>query len=285
MNRPRIQSFFKTTLFLLIGCAFQTGGLHAQEKLLDRPVELKVTNQQLKDVLNKLSEDNNLTFSYKSNILDQNRVITLTIPESTLREALTRILGEGYDLKEVDNYIVVRKKGMDRKFGKTFMVEAKVFKAEGKLFKAEARGFKAEAKNPAYRAFKTPVQIRAKKFALHESHSPEIETGKQAVRNIIDDMVKDGIITDKDHFSWFGLDNDQFLVDGHPVADSLHAIFKRKYIGPDGMGYYFGPITIHGRGMFFDRSDIYGSRIPGDPVQPKANTNEPAGKASQPMEQ
>ena len=239
-----MQTFLKTTLFLLIGCAFQTGGLRAQEKLLDRPVQLKVTNQQLKDVLDKLSKDNNLSFSYKSNILDQDRVITLTIPESTLREALTRILGEGYDLKEVDNYVVVRRKGMDRKFVKSF--------------KVEARGFKAEAKNPAYGAFKTPVAIRAKKFALHETPSPELEAAKQTVRNIIDDMAKEGIITDKDHFSWFGLDNGQFLVDGHPVADSLHRIFKQKYIKPDGMGYYFGPITIHGRGMFFDRSDIYG---------------------------
>jgi hypothetical protein len=83
------------------------------------------------------------------------------------------------------------------------------------------------------------------------------EAMKQVVRDIISDMVTEKIVRDKESFSWFGLDNTQFIVDGKPVADSLRVKFQAKFISPDGPGLYFGPVSIKGRGFFFSREDIY----------------------------
>jgi hypothetical protein len=199
---------------------------------LDKPVTLKVTRERLADVLNELAKKGYFTFSYQSDIIKKDRLVTLTLRESTLREALQLVLGKGYDYVEADDYVVIR-----RKDG---LVEPKTRK---------------QPLTPE--AFKQPVVPKAKKERLVEEISPEVEAKKATVREIIRDMAADSIIKDKDSFSWFGLDNSQFIVDGRPVADSLRVKFAAKYIRPDGMGYYYGPVTIHGMGTFFDKNDIY----------------------------
>lgn len=96
-----------------------------------------------------------------------------------------------------------------------------------------------------------------KRYLPTGTPSPELEEAKQVVRNIITDMIDEKIVNDKDSFSWFGLDGRQFVVDGRPVADSLKSKFQTKYINPDGLGYYFGSVSVHGAGVFFERSDIF----------------------------
>ena len=81
---------------------------------------------------------------------------------------------------------------------------------------------------------------------------------RQIVRDIINDMVKDGIVKDKDSFLWFGLDYGQFVVDGRPMADSLRVKYAAKYVKADGNGYYYGSVSVHGRGYFFDKKEIFG---------------------------
>ena len=146
-------------------------------------------------------------------------------------------------------------------------------KARHMGIRSEIRSKESEWKKEDDREWngKVPPVEKVKKYSLRDDPSPQYIASKKTVRDIIDDMVQYGIITGKDHFSWFGLDNGQFVVDGHPVGDSLHTIFRRKYIGSDGMGYYFGPVSVHGRGYFFDRSDIYGTRVPGDTITPKGS--------------
>ena len=72
-------------------------------------------------------------------------------------------------------------------------------------------------------------------------------------------MIADGIVKDKDGFVWFGLDNGQFVVDGRPMPDSLRVKYAAKYIKADGNGYYYGSVSVHGRGYFFDKNEIYGT--------------------------
>jgi hypothetical protein len=96
-----------------------------------------------------------------------------------------------------------------------------------------------------------------KKVRIAESPSPELYSAKQVVRNIIADMIAEKIVKDKDSFGWFGLDGTQFVVDGRPQPDALRQKFQTKYIKPDGLGYYFGSVSVHGTGLFFERADIY----------------------------
>ena len=88
--------------------------------------------------------------------------------------------------------------------------------------------------------------------------SVNIVAVRQKVRSIITDMVTEGIIRDKESLVWFGLDNGQFVVDGKPMADSLRVKYAAKYVKADGNGYYFGSVSVHGRGYFLDKEEVYG---------------------------
>src|SRR5580692_7584799 len=75
--------------------------LYAQDdKLLNKKVMLKADHERLEDVLNELAKAGYFTFSYQSDILKKDRLVTLTIKEGTLREALELILGRTYDYAE-----------------------------------------------------------------------------------------------------------------------------------------------------------------------------------------
>jgi hypothetical protein len=88
---------------------------------------------------------------------------------------------------------------------------------------------------------------------------------RKIMREIIADLVSKKIIPDKDSLCWFGLDNRQFVVDGRTMPDSLHALFKSRYIDPDGMGYFYGSprdLKVYGKGYFYEKKDLYQRSFP-----------------------
>jgi len=272
-NRRLTTAFLAFAIGIIHPCL-----LHAQDEQLDKPVRIKVTDKRLDKVLEQLSREENINFSYNSAILRKDRLVTVTIRESTLRQALALILGNEYAFGEMDNYIIVRKKGLTkqpfRKYG--WSGKEPVSKKDGKepLFKKDGNGpifKKASEYDPISKKerfgdkpFKVQVLPKTFKVTMHPpgkigirpANSPELEESKQVMRNIIEDLVTEKIVTDKDHLEWFGLDNSQFVVNAKAVPDSLHAIFKARYLKPDGVGYYFGPVKIAGRGVFFEKNDL-----------------------------
>jgi hypothetical protein len=211
--------------------------LRAQEDgPLEKKVRLKAENEHIEEVLKDLAKQGYLTFSYKSDILNKERLVTLTIKESTLREALELILGREYDYIESDDYVIIRPRGPEAP-QKAMMARKQMISPmtprEGMI-------------PPAPKAPRMP-------------DSANIVALRKTVRNIISDMVADGIVKDKDSFVWFGLDNGQFVVDGRPMADSLRLKYSAKYVKADGNGYYYGSVSVHGRGYFFDKKEIYGT--------------------------
>jgi hypothetical protein len=222
---------------LMILCAGGSLRLHAQDKdTLDkkstksgplfRKVNVDFEQERLETVLKDLAEKGYFTFSYQSDIVNKDRLVTLTMKESTVQEALQRILGEGFEFVGDDDYVVMRRGAMARK---------------------------ATRKEPMAR--KMPM---AGKMPMYGQDSV-IAQKRRTVESIISDLVADGLVRDKDSFSSFALDNGQFLVDGKPMSDSLRLKYAGKYIGPDGDGYYYGPVSVHGRGFFFDKKEIFGS--------------------------
>ena len=83
---------------------------------------------------------------------------------------------------------------------------------------------------------------------------------KRVMRSIIEDLVKEKIVPDKDSVEWFGLDPQHFIVNGRVMPVGMRQLFTAKYIKPDGMGYYFEAEKggkVSGTGYFFDRKDLY----------------------------
>jgi ferric-dicitrate binding protein FerR (iron transport regulator) len=78
----------------------------------------------------------------------------------------------------------------------------------------------------------------------------------KTVRSIIVDLVQEKIVSNKEDVDWFGLDNGQFVVNDRHMPDSLLFKFRSRYIRPDGLGYYYGSVKVHGRGYFFTKNEL-----------------------------
>jgi hypothetical protein len=225
---------------LVTFCASQPLCLRAQEsKPLDKTVTVKADHERLEDVLDGLAKKGYFTFSYQSDILKKDRLVTLTLKESTLREALELILGRAYAYAESDDYVVIRRREP---------MAARIKMVEPRMKMMEAR--------TNYVTPRMKMMTRRVPYAVDSANMAAL---RQTVRDIINDMIADRIIKDKDSFTWFGLDNGQFVVDGNHLADSLRAKYAAKYV-KDGNGYYCGSVSVQGHGYFFDKAEIYGDK-------------------------
>ncbi|HTR29950.1 MAG TPA: STN domain-containing protein [Puia sp.] len=240
--------------------------LHAQgDKILNKKVMLHADHERLEDVLNDLAKSGYFTFSYQSDILKKDRLVTLTIKESTLREALELILGKAYDYLESDDYVVIRRRdavAMKLRDGDVVAMKEK----DGDVVAIKEKdGYvkpKMEMMKRAQMMKKASTMKKATRYvsdSLNTRDSLNMAAVRQTARNIIGDMIADGIIRDKGGFTYFALDNGQFVVDGRQMADSLRIRYAKKYVGPDGNGYYCGSVSgVTGRGYFLDKKEIFG---------------------------
>jgi hypothetical protein len=207
---------------LVMFCAGGPLLLRAQEgKILDKPVKVTADHERLEDVLKDLAKQGYFTFSYQSDVVQKDRMVTITVREGTLKQALELILGKGFDYVESDDYVVIR------------------------------REVTPKASRP-----RTAIARKALP-RLATGSDPAFESPRRVVGNIIGDLVADGLIKDKESCRSFMLDNGQFQVDGKAMADSLRVKYVAKYIKSDANGYYFGPVSGPAHGYIFDKKDIY----------------------------
>lgn len=100
--------------FLGLCLLFFTEGV-AQTAILERPINLKVQNAALGDVLKTVSQQGNFYFSYNSNILDAQKKVSVFAESQSVRGVMRTVLGDNYELKEKGNYLIIRKLKPDEK--------------------------------------------------------------------------------------------------------------------------------------------------------------------------
>ncbi|MBD0280450.1 MAG: hypothetical protein ICV81_21145, partial [Flavisolibacter sp.] len=81
----------------------------AAQSILNRTVPLQVMNQRLGSVLELLSNKGNFYFSYNSNIIKKDSLVTLSASNKTVKEILDLLLPDNYEFRESGNYIIIRK--------------------------------------------------------------------------------------------------------------------------------------------------------------------------------
>lgn len=77
---------------------------------LNRIVTLEVNRQQLAHVLEILSNKANFYFSYNSNIIRKDSLVTFNVQSRSVGYILNALFNEGYEFKESGNYIIIRRR-------------------------------------------------------------------------------------------------------------------------------------------------------------------------------
>jgi bla regulator protein BlaR1 len=79
---------------------------------------------------------------------------------------------------------------------------------------------------------------------------------EQRPRDVIADLVKEKVVSKASDVKWFGLSNTEFIVNGKKQSDEMQQRYKAKYGIYEGNGLYYGPVQMHGVGIFIDNKDI-----------------------------
>jgi len=92
-----------TILFIFISSA--TYG----QANLQKNISLDVNRQRLDNVLEILSNKGDFYFSYNSNIVKKDSLVSFRASNKTVKEILTQLFNNTYEFKESGNYIIIRK--------------------------------------------------------------------------------------------------------------------------------------------------------------------------------
>ncbi|HEU4472354.1 MAG TPA: hypothetical protein VFR58_14780 [Flavisolibacter sp.] len=79
------------------------------QNLLGRHISIEVKGQRLDHVLEILSNKGNFYFSYNSNIIRKDSLISLSAINKSVRQILDQLLPDHYEFRESGNYIIIRK--------------------------------------------------------------------------------------------------------------------------------------------------------------------------------
>lgn len=94
--------------FFCIWFVFITGAASAQN-LLQRTVSLEVHRQKLGEVLEILCNKGNFYFSYNSQIVKKDSLVSFAVRNKTVKEVLGFLFDNTYEFRESGNYIIIRK--------------------------------------------------------------------------------------------------------------------------------------------------------------------------------
>ncbi len=94
------------TLFILLPVCLMHTGSYAQT-LLGKTVTIDVKKQPLRDVLLMMGKQRDLSFSYNSNSIPNDSLVTLAAHNKTIQQVLDLLLGERCQYRETENHIII----------------------------------------------------------------------------------------------------------------------------------------------------------------------------------
>jgi hypothetical protein len=93
---------------ILLGFPGMMNSLQAQEHL-NKQISLSINRQPIADVLEIISNKGNFYFSYNSNILPKDSLVSLPAGTRSVRNLLELLLPTGFEFRESGQYIIIRR--------------------------------------------------------------------------------------------------------------------------------------------------------------------------------
>jgi hypothetical protein len=102
-----MRSFYTYILATVLVILFSLS-VNAQP-LLNRPVTVHATKKPLKAVLNDISKQGKFYFSYNSNIIKEDSIVTISVTNKTVKQVLDMLFKDNISYKEKEKYIILQK--------------------------------------------------------------------------------------------------------------------------------------------------------------------------------
>src|SRR5882757_6137609 len=99
-----------TFLINTIICLFFTCATFGQGGHLDKRIPIRVHQKPLAQVLQEVGKKGDFYFSYNSNILKGDSLVSLDAGNISVRQALDTLLGHNYEYSESGRYIIIQPK-------------------------------------------------------------------------------------------------------------------------------------------------------------------------------
>jgi hypothetical protein len=77
--------------------------------ILDKVISVQFSNEKLENVLEIISNKGNFYFSYNSNIIKRDSLVSLTAYNKSVKQVLDFLFNDRYEYKESSNYIIIRR--------------------------------------------------------------------------------------------------------------------------------------------------------------------------------
>lgn len=131
------RNFFFGFLFIVLVSASAFG-----QDILSRTISLEVSRQRLDNVLEIISNKGNFYFSYNSQIVKRDSLVTLSVSNRSIRSILDALFNSTYEFKESGNYIIIRKAPI------RLTVVAKKNEEENRIYSVSGHVYDEESGSP-----------------------------------------------------------------------------------------------------------------------------------------
>jgi hypothetical protein len=99
----------RLTLIILVFTTFLFHKNVGAQSILNKTISVEANRQRVEDVLEIISNKGDFYFSYNSNIIKRDSLVTISAQNKTVKQILDMIFRSGYEFKESGNYIIIRR--------------------------------------------------------------------------------------------------------------------------------------------------------------------------------
>ncbi len=108
-NNQRTEQMQRRFLSLMAGLLFIGLATVQAQNLLSKNISLDINRQRLDNVLEILSNKGNFYFSYNSNVVKKDSIVSFAVRNKSVKEILDILFNQSFEFKESGNYIIIRK--------------------------------------------------------------------------------------------------------------------------------------------------------------------------------
>jgi hypothetical protein len=107
-KKLRMKKYCSRAVTIFTALIFLGGALAAQSPL-NKVISVDINRQRLDQTLEIISNKGEFYFSYNSNILKKDSLVSLNISNSSVKNILTQLFGNQFEFRESGNYIILRR--------------------------------------------------------------------------------------------------------------------------------------------------------------------------------